>query len=602
MHPTLDRHLRRLGIDSGAPPSLTQWRALLAKLEHSYSDTERDRHTLEMSLKRSSDHILRLQSKYVEEHETLAAIIDSMGDGLCVLDVTGCVRSANPRAREILGCSERELLGLRFEQLFAAGSRELAKRFVAAVLSGQVDRCERAELAVEGGPVAVTAYSATPLVQGERPRGTVVVFRDVAQIEAAARELQSSEARSRAIFESAGVGIVLLSAEGVVSGANEALAGMLGRDRESLIGVKLTDVCLQQDRLRLETALLNGASAGAKVDKFEARFADSAGETVFCSLSVSRMSREGLDEPLIGVVHDETRTRRLEMELRLSQKLEAVGRLAAGIAHEINTPIQFTGDNLHFLRTAFKNMQAALEQYRALVTELDPAADERCVRLAKRAKLDYLEREVPRAIDQALEGVERVARIVQGMRNFAHPDAKERSFADLNQNLEATLNVARNEYKYVADVVTDFGELPAVHCFAGDLNQVFLNLIVNAAHAIRDVVGDTGDRGCIRVRTRAERGAVVVSFGDTGTGIPEEVHPRIFEPFFTTKEVGRGTGQGLAIARSIVERHGGRIWFETELGVGTTFFIELPLDGPTSKRTDVFVQRGEYVQANPICG
>jgi signal transduction histidine kinase len=165
------------------------------------------------------------------------------------------------------------------------------------------------------------------------------------------------------------------------------------------------------------------------------------------------------------------------------------------------------------------------------------------------------------------------------MKAFAHPDHGERAVADLNAALRDTLTVATNELKYVAKVETDFGKIPAVPCFVNDLNQVFLNLLVNAAHAIGDVVGKSGRLGVIRVRTYLEGSIVVIAISDTGTGIPEAVQGRIFDPFFTTKEVGKGTGQGLALARAVVvDQHGGSLTFETEMGKGTTFFVRIPFD------------------------
>ncbi len=191
----------------------------------------------------------------------------------------------------------------------------------------------------------------------------------------------------------------------------------------------------------------------------------------------------------------------------------------------------------------------------------------------------YLLEEIPKALEQTLDGVTRVATIVRAMKEFAHPESKEMAAADLNRALTSTLTVARNELKYVADVETDFGELPPVVCNLGDLNQVFLNLLVNAAHAISDIVKDTGEKGKIRVRTVAEGRMVLIAISDTGGGIPEAIQTRVYDPFFTTKEVGRGTGQGLAIARSVVvDHHKGSLTFESEVGKGTTFFVRLPLN------------------------
>ncbi len=194
------------------------------------------------------------------------------------------------------------------------------------------------------------------------------------------------------------------------------------------------------------------------------------------------------------------------------------------------------------------------------------------------ADLAYLLENVPLALERSLEGIDRVAKIVQSMKAFAHPDQDSKVAVDLNQAVSSTLTIARNEYKYVADVETDFGELPLVTCHVGEINQAVLNLIVNAAHAISDLVTGTERRGLIRVRTRLENGAAIISVADTGGGIPAHIRDRIFDPFFTTKEVGKGTGQGLFIARSVIaEKHGGSLTFETEEGRGTTFYVRIPV-------------------------
>jgi two-component system NtrC family sensor kinase len=275
---------------------------------------------------------------------------------------------------------------------------------------------------------------------------------------------------------------------------------------------------------------------------------------------------------------------RIEVELRLAQKLEAVGQLASGIAHEINTPIQYVSDSLHFLQSATRDMRGLIEAYRGerAVIEAAPAGADALARLAdaeEAADLEYLDEALPKALQRVFEGVGHVAKLVRSMKEFAHPGPRELAPADLRRGIENTVTVARNEYKYVADVVLELQDIPPVRCNAGELNQVFLNLIVNAAHAIADR-GEPDARGTITVRTACDGEMVVVSIGDTGCGIPEAAQQRIFEPFFTTKEVGRGTGQGLAIARNIVEQHGGSIAFETQRGQGTTFHIRLPVNGP----------------------
>jgi signal transduction histidine kinase/HAMP domain-containing protein len=290
---------------------------------------------------------------------------------------------------------------------------------------------------------------------------------------------------------------------------------------------------------------------------------------------------------LRGLILDITEVRRMARELSAAQKLESVGRLAAGVAHEINTPVQFVSDNVEFVRTSMVDIAAVVESYRALqqaaLSNGDTAlAAGMAIETEKRVDLDYILANAPLAIDSSVEGLGRIATIVRSMKEFAHPDQGEKTLADLNQAIRSTLVIAHNEYKYIAELETEWGDLPPVQCHLGEINQVVLNLLVNASHAIADAVKDSGKRGTLGVRTRLDGTEVEIAISDTGTGIPEAVRDKIFDPFFTTKEVGKGTGQGLALAHSVVvQKHGGSLRFATEIGCGTTFFIRLPIDAPS---------------------
>ena len=276
---------------------------------------------------------------------------------------------------------------------------------------------------------------------------------------------------------------------------------------------------------------------------------------------------------------------RMELELRQAQKLEAVGRLAAGVAHEINTPVQFVNDSMHFVRDGMADLLPLVRHYRAFrvtVAETHPVQTQTLSDEEEAVDLDYLLDQLPVAATRSIDGLGRITTIVRSLKEFAHPDQQSMGVIDLNQALSCTLTIASHEYKLVADVETDLGPVPLVQCHGGEINQVILNIIVNAAHAIGDVVGKGGPRGMIRVCTSVEGDQVAIRISDTGGGIPDTIRDRIFEPFFTTKEVGRGTGQGLAIARQVIEKHHGTLTFESEVGHGTTFIIRLPAQQPVA--------------------
>ncbi len=344
----------------------------------------------------------------------------------------------------------------------------------------------------------------------------------------------------------------------------------------------MLDCTLEEDRETLRAAL-RGIAPGDETT-LEYRLKKSDGVYAWVRSYIGGPAPQSPWSAVRGVSIDITHQKTLELELRQAQKLESVGRLAAGVAHEINTPVQFVNDSCHFVRDGLAELQTLLGHYRQALQELAEGqgsaaeAQQRIRQQEQAADIDYLLENMPGAIDRSLEGLQRVATIVRSMKEFAHPDQKEKAYADINQAILSTLTIARTEYKYVADVVTELGEIPPVHCFLGDLNQALLNIVVNAAHAIEEQVRGTDRRGRIAIRTWQQGPDVMISIEDTGGGIAESIRERIFDPFFTTKDVGKGTGQGLAIARSVVvDKHQGELRFDTRVGHGTTFYIRLPI-------------------------
>jgi len=416
-----------------------------------------------------------------------------------------------------------------------------------------------------------------------------------AEVDARNEKLARSESWFRAVITASKDAVVAIGPRGRVTLFNPAAEALFGRPAAEVLGQPLDLILPEEVRDRhreyVEEYFRRGGSCRGVVGKtVELTAQRSDGTRVPVELTLSD-GEAGGERFVLATIRDITVRKNLEAQLVHSQKLESIGQLAAGVAHEINTPAQFVSDNTRFLRDAFNDLLSVINECRQAVHAAGPerasegAAAQVAAALGK-VELDYLLAEIPKAIEQSLEGLQRVAKIVRAMKEFSHPGGEERKPVDINKAIDSTITVARNEWKYVADVVTDFDpELPLVPVLPGDFNQVILNLLVNAAHAIGDVVrSGTEQKGTITIRTRRDGDWVEIRISDTGTGIPEPIRNRIFDPFFTTKEPGRGTGQGLTIAHAVVvKKHGGTITFETEVGRGTTFIVRLPLGGPVAQ-------------------
>jgi PAS domain S-box-containing protein len=373
--------------------------------------------------------------------------------------------------------------------------------------------------------------------------------------------------------------------DGRVTKWNQAAEAILGVGAGAAVGTTVEDLSIPWDAKRVAKRLRECLAERRCTEVKDLVLKRPNEEPAFLNVSITPVSGDDgspLQALLLGT--DMTERRILETQLAQAQKVESFGQLAAGIAHEINTPIQYVGDNVTFLKGAFADFQRVLDKQDQIMNRSgheapDDSARAEMAETAASADLAYLREEVPRAFEQTLEGVSRVAKIVRAMKEFSHPGNGSMVSSDLNKLIENTIAVAQNEWKYVAEMAVQLDPmLPQVACIAGEFNQVILNLIVNAAHAIADrIKAEPSRKGLITISTRAIAGGVEVRVQDTGTGIPEGARSKIFLPFFTTKAVGKGTGQGLAIAQAvIVKKHGGTIDFETEIGTGTTFIIKLP--------------------------
>jgi PAS domain S-box-containing protein len=381
--------------------------------------------------------------------------------------------------------------------------------------------------------------------------------------------------------------LIGLSQENKIVLWNATAEKIFGRLESEVIGLPLGECGIDWDFEKIASGISQSRTASQPTRVDDIRFYRPDGEERYLGMTINHLDGENdclLGSTIIGA--DITDRRKIENQLQQSQKMEAIGQLAAGIAHEINTPTQFVGDNTRFFQDATGDLIQIIREYENLIEKAKSHSltDELIAETEKRiaeVDLPYLEEEIPIAIQHTLKGVDRITKIVQAMKIFAHPGMMAKEPTDINQEIEKTITITRNEWKYLADMKTDFdSDMPLVPCYRAELNQVILNMIINAAHAIAEAQDkNASPQGTIRIRTYHENNWAKIRISDTGAGIPEAIRHKIFDLFFTTKGPGKGSGQGLAISHTvIVEKHHGTLDLESREGEGTTFIIGLPME------------------------
>lgn len=493
-----------------------------------------------------------------EERDRLEAVMATLGVGVCLLDEDERVVLINREAMRLLCVSASQAAGLTMAELLGANlwaddSRTERTMSVASSIMSARFGVGEDELPAPRGGFFTARWQRKPVTHRGAATGTVFIFEDVTRLKRTEQALKTSETRYRELLDYAPDAIFVTDQDFQITQANKQSCELSGYAPGELSHMSLKDL-LAEVGDGAGSAAEDEIEAGRSV-VYEAKVRRADGQEVSvecCTVGLSDRSRQ-------TIVRDVTQRQRRELQDRQTAKLESVGRLAAGIAHEINTPIQFVGNNVTFLQKAMGKLVATLEDHDLVDPSLEPVVEE-----------------LPETFEDTVGGLEQVASIVRAVRSLGHPDGVEMVPVRLNELIEETFNVGRNEYKTVAEVELDLGEIPEIMAHRGDLASIFLNLLVNAVHAIEG--RESGGRGAIHVRTKLMGDEVVAEFSDSGTGIPTEIRDRIFDPFFTTKEVGRGTGQGLALARSVVQRHGGSLECMSEVGLGTCFVIRIPVE------------------------
>ena len=414
--------------------------------------------------------------------------------------------------------------------------------------------------------------------------------RDLTESNILVHELADLNRLHEQILSSIYDGIIRLDVNGCIAFVNQASIGIFGYSLRKMIGEPFHSIAQHTERdgwsaKEDECSFCRDTRDGIVHHGVNALFRKSDGSLFHADYTISPIVENDLIAGSVISFRDITDRLIMETQLAQAQKLESIGQLAAGIAHEINTPIQYIGDNHQFHVEANNDLWIIINRLVELLAVWKEGGDPvemlpEMEKAMESADLEYLREELPNSFRQTDEGVGRVRNIVQAMKSFSHPGDKEKEHTNINEAIDSTITVARSEWKYVSTIAKDLDlSIPLVPCLRGEFNQVILNLIINAAHAIKDSLPEkSSDLGMITLSTRQVDDSIEIRVRDTGTGIPEYARSRVFDPFYTTKKVGKGTGQGLAMAYStIVDKHQGTISFETETGVGTTFVIRLPL-------------------------
>jgi len=541
---------------------------------------------------RDISELKKAQLALQESEERHRSIIKTSPDTIAFFDMNYKVEMMNPKGCKLFGYKdEKEIIGQYILKFIPKEDQDRVIHEFQNFLATNIPfNDELFLLKNDGKKFPAEIRTAITKDQEGRPTGFIILARDITKRRQDETFLKNSHERITLLINSISSILIAVSANNTIEFWNTEAERQFGFTEKEVLGRVIFEIAIPWDWRELAKEIEKCRKGKKSVRVDDLKFTQTSGKEGLLGIRLDNIfSREGSRRSILIQGANITNRKILESQLGQAQKLEAIGSLAAGIAHEINTPSQYVGDNTRFLKDAFGDLKAVMNQYERLLTTAKEGGDlsglvSDVERIKKEKDLDYLMEDIPNAINQSLEGIERVTSIVQSVKEFSHPEQKEKTYIDINKSLESTITVARNEWKYVAELETIFDkDLPLLFCYPGELNQVLLNMIVNAAHAIEQAQRMDGERkGKIVLCTENQESHIVIKIKDNGSGIPPEIKEKIFDPFFTTKEVGKGTGQGLAISHSvIVEKHGGSIRVISEPGKGSEFIIELPKDVKT---------------------
>lgn len=523
----------------------------------------------------------------VHERALLSSLIDSIDDLIFYKDLNGVYLGCNEAFISINGSKQKDLKGKTDFDFYPADVAKIYTDFDHQVLTSRHAISYENHSKLSNGQEFIFDTRKCPYFDpnGEL-LGVIGVVRDITKQKKTEEALQKAHTEIAQLISSLSSILIVLSSKYEVVHWNTSAERVFGISNADAVGQSFPELNIQLEWLVLQENIEKCLLEKRPKYMDPLRFVRLNGTEGFLGFNVSPVfDHAGNVTGTILLGGDITERKASENQLTQAQKLESIGQLAAGIAHEINTPVQYIGDNTQFLKDGFRGLEQILNLYERV---LDKARDNPELKNViknfetevQKYDMGFLRSEIPLAIEQSMDGIMRVSEIVRAMKEFSHPGVIQKIALDINKAIENTITVARNEWKFVADVSTKLTpDLPEVVCNPGEINQVLLNITINAAQAIGEAIkAKKYDKGELKFSTQLNCDRVEIRISDNANGIPEHARPRLFEPFFTTKEVGKGTGQGLAIAYNVVEvKHGGTITFETELGKGTTFIIQLPI-------------------------
>ncbi len=531
----------------------------------------------DIALSKKNREELKFQLNFLQN------LIDSIPSPVYYKDINGLYLGCNVAFESLIGKPKTEFLSKKTLNIITPEYTEIFERSKHELITTQKTQIFESKIIDNQGNITdVIYYMALFYKDNGDVGGIISVILDISDRKLMEEVLRKANVLNENLLNSITSILILVNSENKVTYWNDKAEKFFHVSAKEVLNKSFIQLPTKWINEKLQTEISKVFETKQKIvlNSFEIENGDDS--IHYLNLSISPYEDYSRTGGFLIIAEDVTEFKIMESSLMQAQKLESIGQLAAGVAHEINTPTQFIGDNTRFVKDSFGDLSTLMLMYGKLLSadNLSQEDIDKVTEYQNEIDLEYLLKEIPQALDQTLDGIERVSSIVKAMKEFSHPGVEDMVLSDINHLISSTIIVARNEWKYYADIKTDFQEdLPQVLCYPGEFNQAILNIIINAVHAIKDVIGaNQNELGLITISTALVEENIIIRIKDNGPGIPEKIRNRIFDPFFTTKGVGKGTGQGLPIVRSIiVNKHQGEINFESIVGIGTTFVIKLPV-------------------------